>query len=144
MNGGRKQYVPHSVQSEYLREQWARILRTRIDEGRLVRATDLQAGRNMTDEELKLAEREERIFSLVAPNDVHYYPAFFCKSQLVEVAEQVSRRLGALAGVEKWIFFTTPVYRLGDRTPLEALQDGELNLVLQAADNAVSRQGLMG
>lgn len=143
MNGGRKQHVPDSALSEYLREQWAQSLGRSIGEKRLVRATDLQAGRDMSHEELQLAEREGRIFSLAVPNDVNHYPAFFCTSELGGVAEKVSQRLGALTGVEKWIFFSTPAYRLSDRTPLEALQDGELNLVLQAADNAISRGSLL-
>lgn len=92
-----------------------------------------------TAEQLQLAERECRVFFLADASGATYYPAFFCDPDLIDATELVSRRLGKISGFQKWIFFSDTMYRLGDRTPIETLEAGDLDSVLQAADYLVSK-----
>ncbi len=51
----------------------------------------------------------------------------------------VSRRLGDLTGGAKLAFIVTPKGSLAGRTPLQALAEGNIAAVLNAADGAVGR-----
>mgnify|MGYP006943326804 CR=1 FL=1 len=64
-----------------------------------------------------------------------FYPAFFSAPDLdLEQLGDVCLMLGKLGGAEKWQFFTRPKNSLAGKTPLQALKDGELELVIRAVN----------
>lgn len=63
-----------------------------------------------------------------------YYPAFFADpEQDKRQLEQVAKALGDTPGWSKWQFFTTPKLPLRGKTPLQALKEGRLQVVLRLA-----------
>lgn len=75
-----------------------------------------------------------RLFSLTDPNGTAYYPAFFLNPRYSRRAlESVTLALGTLPGPEKLAFFTTLLPSLGNRTPLDVLEEGQLDVVLATA-----------
>lgn len=92
----------------------------------------------ITKEQLSQKIRDRRIFTL--PHWIHkdlgeeYYPAFFADPQYTQsMLETVSMALRASPGERKYRFFITPDIALGNRTPLELLALGELEIVVDRA-----------
>lgn len=109
-----------------------------IDEGHIILVDEFINRTGTSQEVLAQKLRERRIFKM--PDWVHlvwgddYFPAFFADSRYeLESLESVSKVLRAYDGIRKYRFFTTSEPSLGNRTPLEALLDGKLELVLKAA-----------
>lgn len=108
-----------------------------IDEGAIIIVDDFIQATGIGQEALAQKLRERRIFKM--PDWVHlvwgddYFPAFFADSQYDLCSlEAVSKALRAYNGIRKYRFFTTSDPSLGNRTPLEAIGDGDLALVLKA------------
>jgi hypothetical protein len=87
----------------------------------------------VTRQALSQAVAARRLFALeFRGND--YYPAFFADpEQDKRQLEEVAKALGDLPGWSKWQFFTTPKLPLHGKTPLQALKEGRLQLVLRLA-----------
>jgi len=106
-----------------------------IDNGTLIRDDEFLRRTGMSKEALveKLASRE--IFEM--PQEVHYLggdsyiPAFFADRRFdTKVLYAVSGSLGACNGVQKFRFFTTAFEALGNRTPLELIEQHDLEPLL--------------
>lgn len=102
-----------------------------VDDGSLIRDDEFLRRTGMTKEILseKLVTRE--IFEM--PDEVHYLngdsyiPAFFADRRFdTEVLQAVSGSLGACTGVQKFRFFTTATEFLGNRTPLDLIEQQQL------------------
>nr|WP_314621613.1 hypothetical protein [uncultured Noviherbaspirillum sp.] len=92
----------------------------------------------ITKEKLSQKIRDRRIFSI--PHWIHkdlgeeHYPAFFVDPQYDQsLLETVSMALRASPGERKYRFFITPDMVLGNRTPLELLALGEVEIVVDRA-----------
>ena len=84
--------------------------------------------------------RQHKIFRipehLMRDGSPDYYPAFLADSKYeLSSLESISKSLKKLNGIIKYRFFTTPNSTLEDKTPLDALLDDKLELVLAAAKN---------
>lgn len=100
----------------------------------LVKADRLAELLNTSPQAISDAEKEFRIFSLGDANGNKLYPAFYRSASVdLKVFETVSKHLGSLPGASKWQFFTTPKYSLGRKTPIKALEAGQIRSVLAAA-----------
>jgi hypothetical protein len=102
-----------------------------IDNGTLIRDDEFLRRTGMSKEALveKLASRE--IFEM--PQEVHYLggdsyiPVFFADRRFdTKTIYAVSASLGACNGVQKFRFFTTASESLGNRTPLELIEQHDL------------------
>lgn len=109
-----------------------------IDEGHIILVDEFINRTGTSQDALAQKLRERRIFKM--PDWVHlvwgddYFPAFFADSRYdLDSLETVSKALRAYNGIRKYRFFTTSDPSLGNRTPLEALLNGNLELVLSAA-----------
>jgi len=105
-----------------------------IDDGALIKSTDLwdrlEIGRQAGSKALK----DLRFFSLDGPGGVTLCPAFFSDHKYNRrILEKISKELGELPGPSKWQFFTTPKRSLDGKTPLEAIEKGQIDKVLVAA-----------
>ncbi|MYM92520.1 hypothetical protein [Duganella vulcania] len=101
--------------------------------GQLVELVRMAEQLGVTPQAVLDAEATCRIFSLEGING-KLYPAFYASTRLNRVLlEAVSSRLDRLPGASKWQFFTTPRLSLGGKTPIEALEAGENDLVVAAA-----------
>jgi hypothetical protein len=84
--------------------------------------------------ELRKAVREGRLFYIEGGRGEDWYPAFFADSaSRRHDIERVAVALNPLPGDVKWMFFATPKYSLGGKTPVEALGDGAVASVLRTA-----------
>lgn len=131
--------IKQQSESEYsrdLRIRFAEGLAQRADEGWVIPASVVQARRNLTAEQLKAAEIEGRVISISSPDGEAYYPSCFGEQSLVESVEAVMQKLTELPWLEKWTFLMRPALSLNGRSPAEALADGNLDEVLQAAEVA--------
>jgi hypothetical protein len=87
-----------------------------------------------TRQALSKALLANRVFFLEVLGE-RYFPAFFADPRHERRHfEAVSRTLGDLPGAAKWQFFTTPKGSLGDLTPVQALDKGQLRAVRAAAE----------
>ncbi|MBU9200260.1 hypothetical protein KTD31_02420 [Burkholderia multivorans] len=104
-----------------------------VASGQLLPAKDTWEALQMTRQALGKATREKRIFNVdVGPDQ--YYPAFYVTGSIDrKTLGKVTKLLGDLPGWSKWQFFTLPKGSLGDITPLEALERGQLEQVESAA-----------
>lgn len=88
----------------------------------------------MSRQALNKAIHANRLFALEF-DDTLYYPSFFADLTIARrPLERVCKALGRINSWEKWQFFTSPTLALANRTPLEALRDGDIKLVLAAAE----------
>jgi len=108
-----------------------------IDSGTLIRDDEFLRRTGMSKEALveKLASRE--IFEM--PQEVYYLggdsyiPSFFADPRFdTKTLYAVSGSLGACNGVQKFRFFTTAAETLGNRTPLELIEQHDLELLPHA------------
>lgn len=68
------------------------------------------------------------------------YPAFYAsRSILFDDLVAITRVLNGAPASAKWQFFTTPKTSLLGRTPLEALRDGDLQLVITSVTGFMER-----
>lgn len=105
-----------------------------IEEGRLLGSDEMSQRLHVSKHALGRAVRDKRMFSLDGPAGTKVYPAFFADPRFIRAQpERVSRELGHLPGASKLQFFTTPKGSLNEKTPLEALANGDLGTVLKAA-----------
>lgn len=77
-------------------------------------------------EDLNKKVAAHRLFAMELDGE-NYYPAFYLELDVdrKKKLERVSRALGDISGWRKWQFFTTPKGSLGDKSPLQALEDGK-------------------
>lgn len=88
---------------------------------------------------LSKAVTAKRLFYL-GSGKRRFYPAFYADSRYdPDQLQVVTKLLGNLPGGAKWQFFTTPKESLGRVTPLEALEQGKLDLVTRAAAGFAER-----
>jgi hypothetical protein len=106
--------------------------------GELLTLLELQTALSMSYEDVMIANREMRLFT-VNVDGQEYYPAFFACSEVNrQVLERVSRELGALPGWVKRGFFNDPKDSLGGLCALEALARGGEELVTEIAARFVT------
>jgi hypothetical protein len=98
----------------------------------LISLTEMQKRTHQNRQALASAVANRRLFQVTGPHGRKYYPAFFTdeRYQRAHLAA-VTQALGALSGQEKLDFFVMPLDVLGQRTPLQALADGDLQAVLR-------------
>ena len=105
-----------------------------IDDGSLIKASELWNRLGISRQAGSKAISEFRMFSLDGPGGVNLCPAFFADPEYDRTTlETVSKELGALPGPSKWQFFTTPKVSLKGKTPLEAIKRGQIDEVVSAA-----------
>ncbi len=113
----------------------ARRLREGIGRGEFLTAPELAARWAVDQAWIDNAVESNRLFFVLGPNDVKYYPALFDSADIDRQAlEQVAAKLGNVPGPAKYQFFFTRSTLLRSKTPLEALRAGRLADVLTAAD----------
>jgi hypothetical protein len=116
--------------------------------GQLLESGTFQKQAGWTRQALSKAVNARRVFFLEVQG-VRAYPAFYLDLRYNRKdLEAVTRLLGDLSGGSKWSFFTTPKGSLArpavegtsrtaaagaPRTPLQALEDGDVELVKNAA-----------
>lgn len=85
-------------------------------------------------EDLNKKVAAHRLFAMELGGE-NYYPTFYLELDVDRKnLERVSRALGDMSGWRKWQFFTTPKGSLGDKTPLQVLEDGKsLKAVITSA-----------
>jgi len=102
--------------------------------GELLGSAAMQAQLGVSRQALSKAVHERRLFWVDGPGGVHWYPGFFATSRAHRRdLERVSVELGELPGSTKWQFFTTPKHSLAGRTPVQALESGDVDRVLRTA-----------
>lgn len=122
--------------------------------GDLLGATEFCKRAGLSLDQLQAAVIEGRLF-YVEKDGLRGYPAFYLDTSLDrEQLEAVSQLLGAASGGTKWQFWMTPRGSLASpgktvngmltedgipRTPLNALCDGDVELVMRAAKAQFSR-----
>ncbi len=105
-----------------------------IDDGSLIKSSELWKRLGFSRQAGSKAISEFRIFSVDGPRGASLCPAFFADPAYDRsTLEAVSKELGSLPGPVKWQFFTTPKLSLNGKTPLEAIKRGQINKVLLAA-----------
>ncbi|MES2115431.1 MAG: hypothetical protein V4578_09800 [Pseudomonadota bacterium] len=105
-----------------------------LEKGDLLTSRQLCEQLRIGRQALNKAVHARRIFSLTGPSGRQLYPAFYAAAQLARSQlEKVTQALGDLPGPSKWQFFTTPKGSLGGKTPLRALESGDLGPVLVTA-----------
>jgi len=117
-----------------LRKQEQTLRARDIASKKLLTSAEIRKRLDITPQALSAAVKAKRMFALTGPSGGSYYPAFFADHKYDRRdLEKVSKALAGLSGGSKWGFFTTPRISLGNKTPLEALAKGKLDLVLVAA-----------
>lgn len=116
-----------------LEKQAAPARQSLVDSGQLLPPKNTWEALQMSRQALAKATRDKRIFFVdVGPNP--YYPAFYLTGSIDrKTLAKITKLLGDLPGWSKWQFFTMPKGALGDLTPLEALERGQLDQVESAA-----------
>jgi hypothetical protein len=109
-----------------------------INHKRIIIESEFLSRAGITKEQLSQKIRDRRIFNI--PEWIHkdpgenYYPAFFVDPMYKQSSiEAVSMALRASRGERKYRFFTTPLAVFENKTPLETLASGELEIVIKAA-----------
>jgi hypothetical protein len=110
-----------------------RYRRQLVENGLLIDPQTLQRALSLTAGDIADAAREGRLFRIDVGEE-QYYPAFFVsKTVPLAVLQSVSIALEPLSDWQKWDFFTARRGSLGDRSPLEALAVGQIELVMARA-----------
>ncbi len=127
-----KQPSPVSLQASLERQALAARLRL-VEEGALVTQEALLTGLGISEQDLGTAVRTGRMFSLEI-GTAQYYPAFYLSAApYLRQLEAVTKMLGDLPGGSKWQFLTQPKGSLGNMTPLQALELGQVAQVKNSA-----------
>jgi len=116
-----------------MRQESEDALVSRIKRGELLTKDALVVALGGNSRWLTAALKAERVFALVAPSGVDYFPSFFADASYNRRA--LGRVVQALAGLpspSKYYFFTTKFVSLG-MTPLQALAGGRTKDVLHTA-----------
>lgn len=105
-----------------------------LEEGLLLTSANFLAPLGISRQALSKAVKEHRMFFVDGPSGSQLYPAFFVTDkQKRRLLEKVARALGDLPGPSKWQFFITPKISLGGRSPVMAVNDGDIDRVMAAA-----------
>lgn len=109
-----------------------------IDDGSIIFIEEFLRRTGLSEDAFAQKLKERKIFKM--PSRVQfvwaktYVPAFFADTKLdLSGLERASQALRACNGIEKYRFFTTAVSTLGNRTPLEVIAEGGIELVLDEA-----------
>jgi hypothetical protein len=121
--------------------------------GDLLDATEFCKRAGLSLDQLQAAVTDGRLF-YVEKDGLQGYPAFFLDTAVDrQLLEAVSRLLGPATGGTKWQFFVTPRGSLASpgktvdgvltengnpRTPLQAMRDGNVELVTRVAQALVN------
>jgi hypothetical protein len=112
-----------------MREQSQAYRQQLVDRADIVPATTF----GLSASDLEEMVTAGRLFTLEF-NGALFYPAFFNSPDLnMTRLGDICQILGPLSGGQKWQFFTRPKHSLGGKTPLDALRNGEFELVNRAA-----------
>ena len=104
-----------------------------VKAGLLVTEVELCGHLGLEPTALQQKVEECCLFTLAVGED-RFYPAFYGSSELArEDIERVSKVLGDLPGWAKWMFFMRKDLSLGGHSPLEILEQGDLEEVERAA-----------
>lgn len=112
--------------------------------GELLESSLFQHKLGWTRQALSKAVLAARVF-FIEVNGVRAYPTFYVDLRYNRKnVEAVTKLLGELSGGSKWLFFNTPKGSLATaggvpRSPLQALEDGELALVMRTATSYAER-----
>lgn len=102
--------------------------------GALIDAVEFARRRGISPDQVGELVAQHRLFSMERDGKT-LYPAFFAEPTAdIRRLELICLRLGTLPGGSKWQFFVTPKGSLAGQTPLEVLREGQVALVLVAAD----------
>ncbi|MBK4738766.1 hypothetical protein [Noviherbaspirillum pedocola] len=117
-----------------LREDAVMRFRDKITRGELLSAPELRARLGFSFARFSVALATGRIFAVISPSGALGFPAFLADPRYdANKLHAVVETLAPLSGAEKYAFLTEPAHSLNGRTPLEALEAGESDLVLRAA-----------
>ncbi len=129
--------------AEYMRQVRQDAMTTllaRIERKDFVPRDELRELLGVNDEWITDALADNRLFFVLGPSEVHYFPSFYADAIFDrEALESVCHKLGDLSGASKYFFFTSKSTFLRTRTPLEALSAGMLTEVLIAAEGFAER-----
>jgi hypothetical protein len=122
---------------EALRKEARASQKKLVQDGTLIDGSTFLEEWGFTKQALSKAQAARRLFSLDIEGE-KYYPAFFVdpghdRAQL----EKVSKVLGDLPGASKLHFFLSGWGSLAGKTPLEAIAAGQLDRVLNTAQDFV-------
>jgi len=118
-----------------------------LQAGRLLKTGEFQERAGWTGEALNEALQARRVF-FIEVGGVRAFPAFYLDQRYNrQELEALTELLGNLTGGSKWAFFTQPKGSLAlatstepiDRTPLEALEAGDIEPVRRAATGYAER-----
>ena len=116
-----------------MRRRSKAALLSRIKRGELITKDALIVQLGGSSRWFTAALKAERVFSVVAPSGVDYFPSFFADASYDRRAlGRVVQALAGLPGQSKYSFFTTKFLSLG-MTPLQALAEGRTKDVLYTA-----------
>jgi hypothetical protein len=114
-----------------LRAHWDEL----VENGRLLPTTDFLSNTGLSREQLSEAVATKRVFAVDIPGHGECYPWFLCDASLSTVAQAVSEKLSGFCGMEKWVFFNDRMHALKNKTPVEALTEGNVEQTLQLAES---------
>jgi hypothetical protein len=115
----------------------AEIVR-RIESKELLSAEEFCTAVGVTPSWLEDALTDGKLFAITGPKGKSYYPAFYSDARIErEAVERVSLVLSAAQPDSQYWFYSSIRTSLGT-TPLEALQAGRLQAVLDAAETFTS------
>lgn len=107
----------------------------------LIAAGQLQASWDAPAETIEEAPSARHLFAIESPVGGIYFPEFFADGKRCNhsALAQICMALRDISGREKYCFFISKSMFLLRRTPLEALEEGDLDSVLIAANTYVER-----
>ena len=115
------------------RKRAAKTLARRIANKELLSAGELRSALDVTQQDIDDAVALNRLFAFEGPDGERYYPAFYADADLDKVAfGMVAQELRDVPATSQYHFFVSKRTNLGE-TPLEALERGRVDEVLQAA-----------
>jgi hypothetical protein len=115
------------------RKASAAAMVARIESKELISGDELALRLGINEEALSAARESGQLFFLCSPTGARFYPSFFADDRYDPSAlSGISQALRELPGASKYYFFTTKSHTLGT-TPLEALAEGRLAMVLDLA-----------
>jgi hypothetical protein len=104
-------------------------------DGSLLDANAFQVALSITPADVQTALDQKRFFTVDVDGEL-YYPAFLANTDMDRHAlETVSQALGEMSGWLKWDFFVARRGNLGDKSPLELLEAGDIKRVMARARN---------
>ncbi|MGJ7916196.1 MarR family transcriptional regulator [Massilia sp. LXY-6] len=104
------------------------------EKGLLMTSAQLCERLGISRQAVSKAVKDYRMFWVDGPSGAQWYPDFFATGQAHRRdIERVSVVLADLPGAAKWQFFTTPKHSLDGRTPVAALEAGDVEQVVRSA-----------